>query len=66
MFVLILLTIGLNYALDKKSNHALGGLALTCSIAFQASATENLGHYNIYHHRDMAKTWLEMLQKSHP
>ena len=36
----------------KKVTMLLGGLALTCSIAFQASATEKFkGHYNIYHHR---------------
>lgn len=45
----------------------LGCLALTCSIAFQASATEKfkvITTFTII--ADMAKTWLEMLQKSHP
>lgn len=51
----------------KKVTMLLGCLALTCSIAFQASATEKfkvITTFTII--ADMAKTWLEMLQKSHP
>ncbi len=51
----------------KKVTMLLGCLVLTCSIAFQASAAEKfkvITTFTII--ADILKTWLEMLQKSHP
>ncbi len=51
----------------KKVTMLLGCLALTCSIAFQASATEKFKVITTFTISQIwPKTWLEMLQKSHP